>query len=231
MPNSTLITQRFFDVATDIAWLRKHRNLEIILMSSGALAWGRVGLANQGIDPTDITPQIAGAIGQIGIAAAWATAFEKAGLLVGQYLLDAGAGKSALVTSNIDIMLRKGIVPYINENIPIMDNYNNDGLSAEIAQALGCKTLILLSDIDGVYTANPTTNSDAKFIPTITNIDDAIQRFGGGATSTVGTGGMLTKLLAAKEMKTIGVETIIASGITPHPLRAVYNEGMGTRIN
>lgn len=220
---------RIKSIAKDISWLRKELKKDVLLMSSGALAVGKKHALEGGIPPKD--DQTLGAIGQIDISNAWAGALRTQGLVMGQLLLTPEiAASSDIFKSTISKMLQKNVVPYINENIPIMDTYDNDGLSASVAKSAKCDLLILLSDVDGVYTDNPMTTPNAKKIAIIDNIDDAITKYGGGASSSVGTGGMITKLTAAKRMTDIGVETVIASGEIDNPIRAIAYGRNGTLV-
>lgn len=222
-------TDRIISIAKDIGWLRKELKKDVILMSSGALAVGKKHAANEGIEQEN--DQILGAIGQIDVSNAWAGALRTQGHVIGQLLLTPEtAASSDIFKDTITKMLHKNVIPYINENIPIMDKFDNDGLSASIAKSANCDLLILLSDVDGVYTGNPMTDPSAKKIPVIDDVDEAIEKYGGEASSTVGTGGMITKLIAAKRMKDVGVKTIIASGEIDTPIRAINFGRNGTLI-
>ena len=226
-----LFTERMESIAEDISWLRKDLKHEVILMSSGALAWGRVCMAASGIEyKHQENLQMAGACGQIGIAAAWASAFRKHSLVIGQLLLDHENSSSTIVRDTIIKMQGCGMIPYINENIPTMEHYDNDALAAEVACQTGCDTLILLSDVDGVYSANPKTDSNAYLIPQIDDIDEALIKYAEKSSTNLGTGGMISKLKAAKTMSEIGVKTIIASGECLNPLREIINAQGGTTI-
>jgi len=228
---NTLFSERMCSITDDILWLSRECDKEVILMSSGALAWGRIcmSLVNTPKECMD-NQQVSGACGQIGIAAGWAEAFQKKDAAIGQLLLVPEQVSSLTVKNTILHMFEHGMVPYINENIPVMGEYDNDGLAARVAGDLNCDMLILLSDVDGVYSDNPATNPDAALIPEINDIDEAIIKFGGNAVSGIGTGGMLTKLKAAKATALVGVDTIIASGQVQNPLRFLCNGGNYTRV-
>ncbi len=220
---------RINSIAADIKWLSTDLDSNVILMSSGALATGREILKKAEISPNN--EQILGAIGQIDISTAWAAALKGQSLVMGQLLLTPDViDKSDIAEATIKHMFQNGIIPYINENIPIMEHYDNDGLAANVAKKTGCDLLILLSDVDGVYTANPAINPAAQKIDIIDDIDTAISKYGGGALSAVGTGGMITKLTAARLLLNAGVRTIIASGELDNPIRAITNERNGTLI-
>lgn len=229
--SETIFVDRLASIAEDISWLSRDMGKEVILMSSGALAWGRICMnaAKIGASYQD-NPRIAGACGQVGIASAWSSSFRGQEMALGQLLLIPENVSLQAVRTAILGMLGCGIVPYINENIPTLEAYDNDGLAAEVARQLDCDALILLSDVEGVYSSNPMTNPGAVLIPEINDIDEALRRFGGGASSGLGTGGMLTKLRAAKTMSAMGIETIIASGERLNPLKNLADGVSGTIV-
>lgn len=227
----SIFEDRMDSIAEDISWLRIDKKIEVILMSSGALAWGRLCMSMAGHDENcQDNQQLAGACGQVGIASAWAASIQKHEMLLGQLLLTPRDASSNTAISTIRTMLNQGVIPYINENIPTLEEYDNDNLAALVAHQLECDTLFLLSDVDGVYSANPKTDSNAVLINEINDVDSAISRFGGGSSSSLGTGGMMTKLLAAKCMSQIGVETIIGSGEQLNPIRAILSGSSGTVV-
>lgn len=230
--NQQIRRSQMKSIADDVSWLMKSLNKQVTLMSSGALAQGRIAMKKMAMDDAaQKNQQILGAVGQVVVSSAWADAFREHDILIGQLLLTPESASSKIVKQTIEQMLKQGIVPYINENIPIMDEYDNDGLSAIIASQMKCDLLILLSDVDGVYNANPMTDKSTKKIKVINDIDEAIIKFGGGSASGVGTGGMLTKLNAAKAMSRIGIDTVIASGEMKNPIKAILSGDNGTLIN
>lgn len=220
---------RLVSIVKDIRWLTQDLDKDVVLMSSGALATGREKLKNSNLKVK--SGQILGAVGQIDISYEWAKALKSENLIMGQLLLTPEAlNKSSIVASTIEDMLQNNIIPYINENIPVMNEYDNDGLAAKIAQSANCDLLVLLSDVDGVYTANPMTDENAQKIDVIEDIDAAIEKYGGGASSGVGTGGMYTKLAAAKLLADQNTETIIGSGEIENPVRAIVDGSNGTLV-
>lgn len=202
--SQSIYEERINSIVEDIRWLIRDQNKEVILMSSGALAWGRVCMAQAGYaGGYQEQKWLSCACGQVGISAAWAASARKHGLILGQFLLTSESMRSTTLCSTIDEMLKHDVLPYINENIPTMEEYDNDGLVAEVSRHLGCDTLILLSDVDGVYSKNPKVDPNADLIKDIHDIDEAIALFGGTTSTTLGTGGMITKLNAAKRAAAI----------------------------
>ncbi|MEM9738668.1 MAG: hypothetical protein AAF829_02285 [Pseudomonadota bacterium] len=226
----SLDTGQFAKIAKDIAWLKSEHGTEVMVMSSGALAAGRNALAADNKPEMCIQDTVLGAVGQVEVSNAWRSAFRQSSLAIGQLLLSPETVANHVVRECIESMFDLGIVPYANENIPTFTSYDNDGLAASLARAINCSCLVLLSDVEGVYTKNPSEFADAELVSQISDVDEAIHRFGGGSTSGVGTGGMLTKLKAAKLMHGIGAETIIASGRGRQPIRSIFIDQAGTRV-
>ena len=173
--------------------------------------------------------QAAAAIGQITLMVNYQTCFEKLGLSVAQILItgdDSADRNRYLNTRNtLNTLLANNIIPIVNENDTIAVEEikigDNDRLAARIAQIAVADLLILLSDIDGLYDKNPKTHKDAKFISIVENIDEKIEAMAGGAGSDVGTGGMITKIKAAKMAFNLGCDCIIASGINKNPIAGI----------
>lgn len=229
--SQSIIKNRMLSIAEDICWLTQDHNKQVILMSSGALAWGRVQMTAAGISKEcQKNQQIAGACGQIGVSASWEDSLRKYNLVTGQLLLAPRDLSSDFVCNSILSMLKNNVVPYINENIPTFEQYDNDGLAAEVALKTNSDTLILLSDVAGVYSSNPKTDAAAQLIKEISNIDEALTRYGHETSTNLGTGGMATKLHAAKKVSKLGVNTIIASGECSNPLKEIFNGSSGTFI-
>lgn len=228
--NQRLFNDRISSIVEDIFWLREELNKDVILMSSGALSWGRVCMSGPKQDLIQNNQQLTGACGQIGISSAWASAVQKQGAILGQLLLTPENTSSPTILNTLNEMLTHGIIPYINENIPIMQQYDNDFLASEVARQLQCDTVILLSDVEGVYSANPKIDKTAYLINEIENIDEAIALFGGESSTNMGTGGMFTKLKAAKSLGAVGVDTIIGSGEVLNPIKSIINGKSGTII-
>ena len=173
--------------------------------------------------------QAAAAIGQITLMANYQTCFDKLGLSVAQILItgdDSADRNRYLNTRNtLRTLLANNIIPIVNENDTIAVEEikigDNDRLAARIAQIAVADLLILLSDIDGLYDKNPKIHKDAKFISLVENIDEKIEAMAGGAGSDVGTGGMITKIKAAKMAFNLGCNCIIASGLNKNPIAGI----------
>lgn len=214
-------------LAADLAEHFKGR--QIVVVTSGAVALGRKQLKldrNARLD----AKQAAAAVGQPLLMAAWGKAFAAHGLTTAQLLLTIGDTESRRrwlnARATIDQLLRAGAVPLVNENDSVATEElrygDNDRLSARVAQLAGADLLVLLSDVDGLYDADPRRNTDAAHVATVTTIDEALLASAGGAARDgIGTGGMRTKLEAARIAQGFGCATIIASGVEAHPIAAL----------
>jgi glutamate 5-kinase len=215
-------------LAADIVALRR-RGQEVLLVSSGAIALGRqhLGLAAGRLKLEE--KQAAAAVGQIRLAHAWKEVLELHQLSVAQILLtfaDTEERRRYLNARNtLGTLLRLGAVPVINENDTVATaeiRYgDNDRLAARVAQMISADCLMLLSDVDGLYTADPTRDSNARFIPEVRSITPEIERMAGGAASAVGSGGMATKIAAAKVAVAAGCHMCVALGREMHPVRRI----------
>lgn len=219
-------------LAEDIAgWCKKGR--EVLVVTSGAGALGRPYL---GLQPATIKrplhmeeKQAAAAVGQPKLMQAWEEAFAPHKQTIAQVLLtlDDTEDRTRHITCRtaMEAMLKLGVVPVINENDTVSTHEirigDNDRLGARVAQMMSADALILLSDIDGLYTADPKTNPDAAFIPEVKEITPAIEAMAGDPQPGVSTGGMKTKILAAKIAVTSGCRMAIVKGVDLHPLRAL----------
>lgn len=221
-------------LAEDIAALRA-RGAEVIVVSSGSVALGRRAL--------NLTPplaleqaQAAAAIGQIRLARGWEEALQPHGIPAAQVLVtleDTRDRRRYLnARATIKTLLGFGAAPIINENDTVATDEirygDNDRLAARIALMAEADVLVLLSDIDGLYTANPRTNSDARHLPVVGRITPQIEAMGAGAGSDVGTGGMRTKLLAAKTAQSGGCAMAICLGDRRNPLKALEDGALCT---
>jgi glutamate 5-kinase len=215
-------------LAADIAELRR-RGQEVVLVSSGAIALGRrqLGLAAGHLKLEE--KQAAAAVGQIRLAHAWTEVLEHHQLSVAQILLTLGDTEQRRrylnARNTIRTLLKLGAVPVINENDTVATaeiRYgDNDRLAARVAQMISADCLILLSDVDGLYTADPTRDAKAQFIPEVRAITSAIEGMAGGSSSAVGTGGMATKIAAAKIAVGAGCQMCVALGRELHPVRRI----------
>lgn len=221
----------------DIHTFHQH-DYEIIVVSSGAVALARhqTNYMHQRLKLGE--KQALASIGQVGIANAWQQALAQRGLMAAQVLLtpdDTEDRKRHLnARRTIDTILSLGAVPVINENDTLSTEElrfgDNDRLAARIAQMLNAKTLILFSDIDGLYSADPRTNPEAKHISIVEHITDDIMAAGGDAPSAFSSGGMRTKLQAAQIATRADCDMIITKGERLHPLSALQNGALHTRF-
>jgi len=219
--------------AADVARLRK-RGQEVILVSSGAIALGRRHLGLSAGKLRLEESQAAAAVGQIRLAHAYKELLEAHEVTVAQILLTLGDTEQRRRYLNargtLNTLLSLGSVPVINENDTVATaeiRYgDNDRLAARVAQMVGADCLILLSDIDGLYTANPADDPNADFVARVLEITPAIEAMAGGTGSDMGSGGMQTKIAAAKIALGAGCHLCIAKGAVQHPLQRIEE---GTR--
>ncbi|CAN7192503.1 glutamate 5-kinase [Pararhizobium sp. LjRoot235] len=220
-------------MCADIAALRA-KGVDVLVVSSGAIALGRSVL--------DLAPgvlkleesQAAAAVGQIALARAWSESLSTDEIVAGQILLTLGDTEERRrylnARATISQLLKMGAVPIINENDTVATTEirygDNDRLAARVATMTGADLLVLLSDIDGLYTAPPHLDPDARFLETIAEITPEIEAMAGGAASELSRGGMRTKIDAGKIATGAGCAMIIASGKADHPLSAI---GTGAR--
>ena len=223
------IRRKWLDgLADDVAMLRA-RGAEVLVVSSGAIAVGRrhLGLVKRTLRLEE--KQAAAATGQIRLAHAWQEALARHGITVAQILLtpdDTEARRRHLnARATIAQLLRLDAVPVINENDSVATEEirfgDNDRLAARVAQMVSADTLVLLSDIDGLYTADPRKRADAARIPVVTEVTAEIEAMGGEAATGYSSGGMVTKLAAAKIALAAGCRMAIAFGKKPRPLQAL----------
>ena len=218
-PTGRLNIQRMERLCKTLSDL-KNAGHEIILVSSGAIAmgFGKLNLSEYVYDKL----------------------FTEYNHIVGQLLITApdiadGGSRKANFHNTMDRLLELGALPVINENDTVSTEEiavgDNDTLSAIVAATVSADLLVLLSDIDGLYDGDPRKNPDAKLIPTVETVDERIIALGGGSGSSLGTGGMATKLLAAQIAVGAGCEMVIANGEKPELLYdIVAGKPIGTRF-
>lgn len=210
---------------------------EVVLVSSGAIAMG-VSKLRLNERPSDIpTKQAAASVGQSELMYMYDKFFSEYGHTVAQILItgDDFSHTDRLFNfkNTVNCLLSLSAIPIVNENDTVSTDEikvgDNDTLSALVAVNVGADLLVLLSDIDGLYTADPRKDENAVLIPHISEITEEVESLGGGAGSSVGTGGMKTKLTAAKIMINDGRRMVIANGERPDDLyRIVNGEAVGT---
>ena len=213
-------------LADDVALLVK-AGRQVILVSSGAIALGRHVLGFPK-GPLELEKsQAAAAVGQISLAGAYQAVFMARGLAAAQILLTLGDTEERRRYLNarqtIDTLLGERAVPVVNENDTVATaeiRYgDNDRLSARVASMMSADCLVLLSDVDGLYTAPPGSGSGARLIPEVRQITPEIEAMAGGAANELSRGGMITKIEAGKIALASGTHMVITSGTIEHPLR------------
>lgn len=212
------------------------RGAEIVVVSSGAIALGRTVLKLQK-GPLELEDsQAAAAVGQIALARVWSERLGAAGLTAAQVLVTLGDTEERRRYLNargtLARLLALGCIPVVNENDTVATTEirygDNDRLAARVATMAGADCLVLLSDIDGLYTAPPNEDPNAQLIPLVPRITAAIEAGAGAAGSELSRGGMRTKIEAAKIAVAGGVTMVISSGKVMHPLRQIEEGGRCT---
>ena len=212
---------------------------ELILVSSGAIGMGvgKLGLRQR---PQDIPgKQAAAAVGQCELMYIYDKLFSEYHHTVAQLLITAdnltNETRHGNFTNTLNRLLELGVVPVINENDTVATEEivigDNDTLAANVARSVGAQMLILLSDIDGLYTADPHTDPNARLLPVVRRVDEDIKKLAGVSSTTQGTGGMVTKLRAAEICLDCGCEMVIANGNNHAALYdIVEGKPVGTRF-
>ena len=217
--NGALDVEVFRQICADIALLRG-KGLQVLVVSSGAIAAGRSELGMTEKPATIPQKQAAAAIGQTRLMHAYETGLAPHGLKAAQVLLtseDLGSRQRFLnARATLDTLLGFGIIPIINENDTVVVDEikfgDNDNLSALVTNVGEAHLLLILTDVQGLFSADPRTNPDALLIPLVKGITREVERAAGGSRSSVGTGGMSTKVAAAKKAGKNGVPTIMVPG-------------------
>ncbi len=222
-------------LALDVAWL-KGLGADVILVSSGSIALGRGVL---GLPATELAleqSQAAAAVGQIRLARAYEEALAPHGITTAQVLvtLEDSANRRRYLNSRatLEQLISLGVVPIVNENDTIATDEirygDNDRLAAQVAVTVGADQLILLSDVDGFYSANPSLDTNAIRYEMIKQITPQLEAMAGDAGSGLSKGGMKTKLMAAKVAMAAGCAMAICDGFTDRPLTALSNGANAT---
>lgn len=221
-------------LAADVAAARA-RGQDVAIVSSGSIALGRRRLGIPSRQRLE-DKQASAAVGQIALAHAWQEALAAHDLICGQILVTFGATENRRQYLNarttLDTLFRLGAVPVINENDTVATaeiRYgDNDRLAARVAQMASADCLVLLSDVDGLYTADPGTDPGATFLEEVSELDDRVMAMAGTSRSGMGVGGMTTKLQAAEIAVGAGCHMAIADGRVLNPLQRVADGGRCT---
>jgi glutamate 5-kinase len=231
-----LDTARLEHIAAEVSLLCQ-RGLEVIIVSSGAVAAGKQAMAMEKRPSTIPEKQAAAAVGQPRLMRLYDKAFSLNNRQVAQLLLtadDLGDRQRFLnARATIDTLLANGIIPIINENDTVaVDEIkfgDNDNLSALVTTLVEGDLLLIMTDIEGFYDADPRTNPGARLIPLVQGVTREVEQAAGGSVSGVGTGGMSTKVAAAKKVGRAGLPTLMVNGCTAGIIgRALAGEEVGT---
>ncbi|RPE71415.1 glutamate 5-kinase [Pacificibacter maritimus] len=233
--NGALRTEWLTSLADDVAML-KARGMDVILVSSGSIALGR-GMLNLPLTELPLEQsQACASVGQVRLAHAYREALMPHGIMTSQVLLtlDDSSDRRRYLNSRatLEALISLGVVPIVNENDTIATDEirygDNDRLAAQIAVTVGADQLVLLSDIDGLYTSNPKTDPSARHLPQVTEITPEIEAMAGDPVSGLSKGGMKTKILAAKTATVGGCAMAITQGAIANPLAALLNGAQAT---
>ncbi len=216
------LMERLVKVLADL----KNQGLELVLVTSGAIGVG-VGKLGLSARPSDIPgKQAAAAVGQCELMYLYDKYFSEynhtvAQVLLTRYSLSKEDGEEN-VHNTFEALLRMGAIPVVNENDTVATDEirfgDNDTLSAYVARFIAADSLVLLTDIDGLYTANPAQDPSATLVQEVAQVDDQLMETAGGAGSALGTGGMITKLQAARIATEAGADMYIINGKNPEGL-------------
>jgi len=222
--------ERITSLCDDVHQLRQ-RGYEVILVSSGAVAAGKADLGITGRPQTIPLKQAAAAIGQSRLMRTYKEALRKHGIIAGQILLtrDDLANRRRYLNARNTLMtlIDHNVVPIINENDTVVVDEirfgDNDNLSAMATNLVEGQLLVMLSDVDGLHDSDPRVNAQAKLISEVERITPEIEAMAGMGESVLGTGGMTTKLKAARRATLYGAGTAIINGRTPHNLLHLFD--------
>lgn len=234
--NGGVDIERIEDLAKEIVNL-ENKGIKVILVSSGAIATGANRLSIKRPRNDISKKQATAAVGQVTLMNTFLKAFAEYGYSIGQILLTRMVETNEVMNFNakntINDLLEMGVVPIVNENDTIstyeIDFGDNDTLSSVVAKLVDADLLMLLSDIDGLYTDDPRINKDAKLIKEVNVIDEKLRSMGKDSYSNLGTGGMATKINAANLCMEKGIDTVIANSKDLKNIRKIVKgEEIGT---
>jgi glutamate 5-kinase len=234
--NSGELHRAWLDALADDVAACVKRGQEVVLVTSGAIAIGRGPLGMRGKKLRLEEKQACAATGQMRLTQAYQNALDRHGITVAQVLVtidDTESRRRFLNARNtLDTLLKLKAVPVINENDTVATAEirfgDNDRLAARVAQMIGADCLVLLSDIDGLYTADPRKDASAKHIPEVRDLTPEIEAMAGAAQTGYGSGGMVTKIMAARICLGAGCRMAIAPGHPPHALKTLEDGGRST---
>lgn len=217
----------------------KNSGKDVILVSSGAQAVG-ISALNLSEKPKEIEKkQAVASVGQASLMMIYQKLFREYGLVSSQVLITKDViehpGRKRNATNTFEALLAYGVIPIVNENDTVSTDEiefgDNDTLSAIVAELVTADLLILLSDIDGLYDADPTKSMNARLIADIEAIDDRVIEMASGSNSDLGTGGMITKIEAARIATEAGIDMVIANSEAPEVLsKIISGERIGTHF-
>ncbi len=217
----------------------KKQGYAVVIVSSGAIAAGREHLGYPSLPNSMASKQMLAAVGQSQLIQVWESLFAIYDLKIGQMLLTRAdledRERFLNARDTINALVENGIIPVVNENDAVATAEikvgDNDNLSALVAILCGADKLLLLTDQPGLFTADPRKDHSAKLIREVTTIDETLRKIAGGSGTTLGTGGMATKLQAADIARRAGIDVIIAAGSADNVIEACLNEEpLGTRF-
>jgi glutamate 5-kinase len=233
--------KRMADLATQVARLHE-QGAEVVIVSSGAIAAGKHKLGINGTSKNTPNKQVLASVGQSHLMNTYERLFERQNITVAQALLTKAdiADRAGYLNARNTLLalMELKVVCIVNENDVVSTDEikeakfgDNDNLSAMVANLVDADMLVMLTDIGGLYTADPRTDPKAKLVPVVNKIDAAIKRLGANTTSAAGTGGMITKIEAANLATESGVRVVIADGREPDIIiRLATGEPVGTHF-
>lgn len=217
----------------------KKQGHRVVMVSSGAIAAGREHLGYPTLPHAISSKQLLAAVGQSQLIQAWESLFALYGIKIGQMLLTRAdledRERFLNARDTINALIEHGIIPVVNENDAVATNEikvgDNDNLSALVGILCSADKLLLLTDQKGLFTADPRKDPNAELIKEVKTIDDTLRKIAGGSGTTLGTGGMATKLQAADIARRAGIEVIIAAGRAPNVIfDSLSDTPQGTRF-
>ncbi len=229
---------KMINIVSECAKLHR-QGIEIIIVSSGAVAVGKERLGFPKLAATMASKQLFAAVGQSRLMQVWEQLFEIYGIQVGQILLTRsdieGRSRYLHARDTLDALLGQKVIPIINENDAVATEEiklgDNDNLSAMVTMLADADLLVMLTDQPGLFTSDPRKNPDAKLIAEVNSIDEIADVDISPSQSGLGTGGMITKLKAADYARRAGADVVIAAGGAPNVITRIINEeSVGTRF-